>query len=56
VILVLLWAYLPVSAGTQIGNQTYCHLAVYGKAVRTPVQTGVSDGSWAEEMIPPSRG
>ena len=39
---------LPVSAVTQIGNQTYCYLAVGGKAVRTPVQTGVSDGTWVE--------
>jgi HlyD family secretion protein len=39
---------LPVSAVTQIGNQTYCYLAMDGKAVRTPVQTGVSDGSWVE--------
>jgi HlyD family secretion protein len=39
---------LPVSAITQIGNQTYCYLVVGGKAVRTPVQTGVSDGSWVE--------
>jgi HlyD family secretion protein len=39
---------LPVSAVTQIGNLTYCYLALDGKAVRTPVQTGVSDGSWVE--------
>jgi multidrug efflux pump subunit AcrA (membrane-fusion protein) len=39
---------LPASAVTQIGNQTYCYLAVDGKAVRTPVQTGVSDGTWVE--------
>jgi multidrug efflux pump subunit AcrA (membrane-fusion protein) len=39
---------LPVSAVTQIGNQTFCYLAVDGKAVRTPVQTGVSDGSYVE--------
>jgi hypothetical protein len=39
---------LPVSAVTQVGNQTYCYLAVGGKAVRTPVQTGVSDGTWVE--------
>jgi len=39
---------LPVSAVTQIGNQTYCYLLVEGKAVRTPVQAGVSDGSWVE--------
>jgi HlyD family secretion protein len=41
------WA-LPVSAVTQIGNQTYCYMAVGGKAVRTAVQTGVSDGTWVE--------
>jgi multidrug efflux pump subunit AcrA (membrane-fusion protein) len=39
---------LPVSAVTQIGNLTCCYLVVDGKAVRTPVQTGVSDGSWVE--------
>ena len=39
---------LPVSAVTQIGNQTYCYLVLDGKAVRTAVQTGVSDGSWVE--------
>jgi multidrug efflux pump subunit AcrA (membrane-fusion protein) len=39
---------LPVSAITQIGNQNYCYLALDGKAVRTPVQTGVSDGTWVE--------
>jgi HlyD family secretion protein len=39
---------LPVSAVTQIGNQTYCYLARDGKAVRTPVQTAVSDGTWVE--------
>jgi multidrug efflux pump subunit AcrA (membrane-fusion protein) len=39
---------LPVSTITQIGNKTYCYLAIDGKAVRTPVQTGVSDGSWVE--------
>jgi HlyD family secretion protein len=39
---------LPASAVTQIGNQTYCYLARDGKAVRTPVRTGVSDGSWVE--------
>jgi HlyD family secretion protein len=39
---------LPVAAVTQIGNQTYCYLLVNGKAVRTAVQTGVSDGTWVE--------
>jgi HlyD family secretion protein len=39
---------LPVSAITQIGNLTYCYLVIEGKAVQTPVETGVSDGSWVE--------
>jgi hypothetical protein len=39
---------LPATALTQVGNQTYCYLVVDGKAVRTPVQTGVSDGTWVE--------
>src|SRR5262249_14210789 len=39
---------VPLSAVTQMGNQTYCYLAVNGKAVRTPVRTGVSNGSWIE--------
>jgi HlyD family secretion protein len=39
---------LPAAAVTLIGNQTYCYLALGGKAVRTPVRTGVSDGTWVE--------
>jgi HlyD family secretion protein len=39
---------LPVSAITQIGNQTYCYLALDSKAARTAVQTGPSDGTWVE--------
>jgi HlyD family secretion protein len=39
---------LPVSAVTRIGNKNYCYLVIDGKAVRTPVQTGVSDTSWVE--------
>ena len=39
---------LPVAAITQIGNQTCCYLVVDSKAVLTPVQTGMSDGSWVE--------
>jgi HlyD family secretion protein len=39
---------LPAATVTQIGNQTCCYLVVDGKAVRTPVQTGVSDGTWVE--------
>ncbi len=39
---------LPASAITQLGNQTFCYLLVDGKAVRTPIQVGVSDGTWQE--------
>jgi HlyD family secretion protein len=39
---------LPASVVTQIGNRTYCYLAVDGKAVQTPVRTGLSDGTWVE--------
>jgi multidrug efflux pump subunit AcrA (membrane-fusion protein) len=39
---------LPVTAITQIGNQNCCYFVVDGKAVQTPVQLGVSDGSWIE--------
>jgi HlyD family secretion protein len=49
---------LPASAVTQIGNQTYCYLAVDGKAVRTAVRTGVSDGTWVEaaaKVVPSAR-
>jgi HlyD family secretion protein len=41
------WA-LPVEAIVVAGNQSYCFLLVAGKAVRTPVQTGMSDGHWIE--------
>jgi multidrug efflux pump subunit AcrA (membrane-fusion protein) len=39
---------LPLAAITQIGNQTVCYLVVNGKAVRTPVHIGISDGTWVE--------
>jgi multidrug efflux pump subunit AcrA (membrane-fusion protein) len=39
---------LPVSAVTRVGNQTCCYLARDGKAVRTPVRTGISDGTFVE--------
>jgi HlyD family secretion protein len=39
---------LPMTAITQIGNQTYCYMVVDGKAVRTEVQTGFSDGKYVE--------
>jgi multidrug efflux pump subunit AcrA (membrane-fusion protein) len=49
---------VPLTVVTRIGNQTYCYLVVNGKAVRTPVHVGVSDGSWVEvtERLVPSAG
>jgi multidrug efflux pump subunit AcrA (membrane-fusion protein) len=41
---------LPLTAVIEIGNQTCCYLHEDGKAVRTPVQTGVSDGTWVEVL------
>jgi RND family efflux transporter MFP subunit len=39
---------LPVAAIVEAGNQNYCYLLVNGKAVQTPIQTGISDGHWTE--------
>ena len=39
---------LPVSALTYSGEKTFYWSHVNGKAVRTEVQTGVSDGEWIE--------
>jgi RND family efflux transporter MFP subunit len=39
---------LPANAITEAGNENYCFLLVDGKAVKTPLQTGVSDGDWTE--------
>jgi HlyD family secretion protein len=39
---------LPVSALTYSGEKTYCWSYENGKAVRTEIQTGVSDGEWIE--------
>ncbi len=39
---------LPPQALVLSGNQTYCYLLRNGKAVKTSVQAGVSDGSWTE--------
>jgi hypothetical protein len=30
------------------GNQTYCYMLYNAKAVKTPVQAGISDGTWVE--------
>jgi multidrug efflux pump subunit AcrA (membrane-fusion protein) len=39
---------VPTSAVVETGEQTYCYLLDGGKAVRTPVQVGISDGTWIE--------
>jgi hypothetical protein len=39
---------VPATAVVQLGNQTYCYLYEDGKAAKTPIQTGVSDGKWVE--------
>jgi RND family efflux transporter MFP subunit len=39
---------LPLAAVVTIGNQDCCYLHEDGKAVRTPVQTGLDDGKWIE--------
>ena len=39
---------LPQQALMVSGNQTYCYLLRSTKAVKTPVQAGISDGTWVE--------
>ena len=39
---------LPLAAVVELGNQNCCYLYENGKAVQTPVQTGISDGKWIE--------
>jgi HlyD family secretion protein len=39
---------VPRQAVVELGEQTYCYVAVDGKAVRTAVQTGLSDDNWIE--------
>ncbi len=41
------WA-VPIEAVFVSGNQSYCYLFAGGKAVQTPLQTGMSDGHWIE--------
>ena len=48
---------LPLNALTYSGDQTFCWMYEQGHAVRTEIQTGVSDGQWIEVVsrrIPPS--
>jgi RND family efflux transporter MFP subunit len=37
---------LPRAAVVELGNQTCCYLYENGRAVKTPVQTGVGDENW----------
>jgi RND family efflux transporter MFP subunit len=39
---------LKQKALTEMGNQTYCFLLRGGKAVKTSVKAGISDGTWTE--------
>jgi HlyD family secretion protein len=39
---------LPQQALAVSGNITYCYLLERGKAVKTPVETSISDGTWTE--------
>jgi RND family efflux transporter MFP subunit len=39
---------LPAGAVAMLGNETFCYLFRDGKAVRTHVQRGLSDGTWVE--------
>ena len=39
---------IPTSATVQIGNRMCCYLVKEGNAVRTQIQSGVSDGTWIE--------
>ena len=39
---------LPVAALTHSGEKTFCWSYEDGQAVRTEIQTGVSDGEWIE--------
>jgi len=41
---------IPSSAALQIGNRMCCYVVNNGKAVRTQIQTGVSDGNWVEVL------
>jgi RND family efflux transporter MFP subunit len=39
---------VPAGAITVLGNQNCCYLLEDGKAVKTPIQVGISDGKWTE--------
>ena len=39
---------LPLAAVTSSGGKTYCCIYENGKAVRTEIKVGISDGNWIE--------
>jgi HlyD family secretion protein len=39
---------IPLAATVELGNQNCCFLLVDGKAVRTPIETGLNDGKSVE--------
>lgn len=41
------WA-IPPACVVEVGNENVCYLYREGRAIRTPVQTGLSDGKWLE--------
>ena len=47
---------VPAEAIIELGNQNCCYLLEDGKAVKTPVQTGLRDGKWVEIVKKQSRG
>jgi len=42
---------VPEQALSVQGNQSYCYLRIDGKAVKTPIQRGLSDGTWVEVVM-----
>ena len=39
---------VPLAATVELGNQNCCYLFASGKAVKTPIETGLNDGKWVE--------
>jgi len=39
---------VPLECVTEVGNRNVCYLYKDGKAMQTPVQTGLNDGKWIE--------
>jgi HlyD family secretion protein len=49
------WA-VPMSCVIEVGSQNVCYMYDDGKAVRTPVQAGISDGPWIELLRKQEKG